>query len=142
MCFKRKKDILTEIESLRLRISGMRCTRQYEVICNKSEAAVFRYEIKYVNRTEICKLDKKAICELDEILNLLNNCNIIAWDGFHGSHPRNVLDGDMFRLHAVVNGKKIIQAEGSANFPNGYRELVSSFDRILSESICAEDGKP
>ena len=69
----------------------------------------------------------------DRILKLLNDCELISWDGFHGDHPKDVKDGIMFSLKATVNGNRNIRAEGSENFPKHFRELWKGMDAILRD---------
>ena len=58
---------------------------------------------------------------------------MLSWDGFRGEHPKGVLDGTMFRMEATVNGGRRIRADGSQNFPKGYRELDAGIDEILKD---------
>ena len=55
----------------------------------------------------------------------------MSWDSFHGKHPKGVLDGTMFRFEATVNSGRIIKADGSQNFPSGYRDFESGLYKIL-----------
>ncbi len=80
------------------------------------------------------ELSRRAICSDSQMLELLNQCNIMKWDGFHGKHPRGVLDGEMFSFRAIVNEGQTIQADGSANFPEHFRDFRRMIDQMLSEA--------
>ena len=63
-------------------------------------------------------------CPLETVVAKLNAYDVGSWNGFHGKHPKYVLDGTMFTLEASVNGGKRLYADGSENFPRHYHELV------------------
>ncbi len=118
-------------ESLLLRMSGMRGTREYEMNCMGEETKLALYQIMYGNEEDRRKLLKKVSLKTDSVTEALNGFGFCDWDGFHGSHPKGVRDGMMFHLEAFVNGGHKIQAEGSANFPKNFRD----FERWLSETL-------
>ena len=120
--FKKTQQI-SSVEEMTLTIRGMRGGRVYRL----EGGELCRYREKSSGDLE---LEVKAACDL---VSLMNTCGVLRWDGFHGKHPRGVLDGDMFDFRADVNGGVSIRANGSANFPKGYRELVRAFDEILRE---------
>ena len=78
-------------------------------------------------------LETSTLCDMQTMIKLMNACDILGWDGFHGNHPKNVKDGIMFRFEATVNCGQMIHAEGSANFPKGYHEFVRALDAVLAE---------
>lgn len=106
-----------------LTVRGMRGIRVYKL--EKGELCRYR-ELSSGD----LELEAKASCDF---VSLMNACGVLCWDGFHGKHPRAVKDGDIFDFRAEVNGGVTVRANGSANFPKGYRELVRAFDKILSE---------
>lgn len=121
---------ISSVEELSLKVSGMRGEVIYELTENDGRAVLTLYRV-----TADEKLPEKTVaCDTGEILDLLNSCGVIGWSGFHGKHPRSVLDGDMFVFCARVNGGVVIKAEGSARFPKGYRELVGGFVNLLASS--------
>ena len=127
--FAKKKP--TSFGTLTLSISGMRASVEYEMINKGSEAEV-SYYIRYLAEegTER-RLEKRAYCSVEAALELLGDCGVPSWNGFHGKHPRGVLDGEMFRLEAVIDGERVC-ADGSQNFPKGFRELREGLYRILN----------
>ena len=70
------------------------------------------------------------MCSTDTVLELLNKCRILSWDGFNGPHPKNVKDGIMFTLKATVNEGKKIYATGSQNFPKHYRDFRDGLNAL------------
>ena len=68
------------------------------------------------------------------MLELLNQFPVMKWNGFHGKHPRGVLDGEMFSFQATVNDGVTIRAEGSANFPKGFQEFRRAVHLLLQDS--------
>ena len=105
---------------------------EYEITAKGDEARVTRYMIRYDGREERVPLER-AVCGMERVLALLNDCGLLTWDGFDGPHPADVLDGVMFRLEADVNGGRRVRAEGSENFPPRYRVLVDGLCGLLRE---------
>ncbi|MBP5737432.1 MAG: hypothetical protein J6W55_08310 [Acidaminococcaceae bacterium] len=124
---------ITSFEIVTLRLSGMRFTTEYEIVMKDKDAGVVEYEIRYEKDGDKRIPQRQTVCSADSILKLLNDCELVSWDGFHGKHPKNVKDGIMFSLRATVNGDKKIRAEGSENFPNHFRELRDGLHAILSQ---------
>ena len=124
---------LRSFSHVTLDVIGMRFHHTYEIVAEPPNAVLTRYVHHYENGEAVKKPEKTVTCSMDELLQLLQSCKIAAWDGFHGAHPKDVKDGDMFSLVAVINDDQTIQAEGSANYPEGYLDLVREMDRILSE---------
>ena len=122
---------ISSVEELSLRISGMRSEVIYELTENDGRAAITLYRITPYEKL----LEKNVMCDTGDILNLLNSCGVMGWNGFHGKHPRGVLDGDMFDFCARVNGGVVIKADGSANYPKGYHEFVRTLNLMLAENI-------
>ncbi len=83
--------------------------------------------------------ESRTSCDAAAMISLLNATDIIRWDGFHGKHPRGVRDGIMFTFSASVNGGRTVRADGSANFPKGYRELVRTLNAMLAGSENAKN---
>ena len=119
-------------ETISLRISGMRFTKEYEIL-NRRPAQLSCYRLIYPDREETRELEKSVPCDSETILALLKSCDVASWDGFHGSHPADILDGTMFDFVAVVNDVWTIRAEGSENFPVGYKAFVRALERLLHE---------
>lgn len=132
--FLKKGKFLRRIDSFEkiiLRISGMRVTVEYEIL-NGEAVRLSRYRIGYTDGEDVRELEKSVSCRKEVIFELLTSCGIVRWNGFHGKHPKNVQDGDMFRFFAVVNDGQIICAEGSANYPKGYGEFIHTLNQMLN----------
>ncbi|MBP5604216.1 MAG: hypothetical protein J6X60_01550 [Ruminiclostridium sp.] len=114
-----------------LRESGMRYTTEYEIIMKDGEAEVSLYGIKYTGGEDRRELYKRAMCSKETVLDLLNDCRFLSWNGFFGKHPRSVRDGTMFTLDAVVNQEEKIHAVGSENFPEHYRDFVNGLNSVF-----------
>ncbi len=110
---------ITQFSRIGLSMSGMRNIMIYEIIRNGSTAELSVYEKNYGKEERV--LRGKAVCPVEEVIKLLNTCEISLWDGFHGRHPRHVKDGTMFTFTAEVNDGKKIQAIGSQNFPKHFQ---------------------
>lgn len=130
MLFKTEK--ITSFDEINYRISGMRVTREYEIISKGGVAEVNEYTIRYSDDQRI--LERSVLCDNEMMIELLNVCGIMRWDGFEGKHPFGVRDGEMFSFSAIVNGRKIIRAHGSENFPKNFPEFRKQIDIILSEN--------
>ncbi|MBR5739312.1 MAG: hypothetical protein IKY02_04915 [Lachnospiraceae bacterium] len=123
---------LKSLEKLTLCESGMRGTVEYEILPEGEEATVTEYRDRYINGEKERVPERQAHCHTEEVLKVLNDCRLLSWDGFHGPHPKGVLDGKMFRLEAFVNGGRRIFADGSQNFPKHYRELTDWLYQTLN----------
>ena len=117
-----------------LRLSGMRFTVEYEIVMKGKDADVAEYEIRYSKDANKRVPARKTVCGADRVLKLLNDCELVSWDGFVGNHPKNVKDGIMFSLNATVNGGRKISAHGSENFPKHFRELRDGLNAILRQN--------
>ncbi len=119
-----------------LRLSGMRFTTEYEIVMKGEDAEVTEYKIRYGKDKDKDKRvpEKKAVCNVDRVLKLLNDCELASWDGFVGNHPKGVKDGIMFSLKATVNGSKKISAHGSENFPKHFREFRDGLNALLRQN--------
>jgi len=114
-----------------LRESGMRGTWEYEIISRDSVAEITLYMYRYTENGKERQAECSKTCPLGEMTELLNAVNVMKWDGFHGKHPRGVLDGIMFGFTAGVNEGTVIKAEGSQNFPKGYKDFVRRIEEIV-----------
>ena len=129
-----KRETITSFSEIKLRLSGMRVTEQYEILLSGDKAEVSLYFLSYENREEKYNLQKRATVSESEMLDILNQCGVLKWNGFSGKNPPHVLDGVMFRFTAVVNdGRKII-ADGSNNFPKHYREFTAALHNMLNNT--------
>ena len=123
---------ITSFEIVTLHLSGMRFTTEYEIVMKGKDAEVVEYGIRYEKDKGLVRVPQsKKVCSADRVLKLLNDCELVSWDGFHGDHPKDVKDGIMFSLKATVNGNRNIRAEGSENFPKHFKELWKGLDAIL-----------
>ena len=62
----------------------------------------------------------------------MNECGFASWNGFDGKHPKNVSDGIMFSLFAVINDGMKVNAKGSENFPKNYKTFMGEVKSILN----------
>lgn len=129
-----RQETITSFGKIRLRISGMRITEVYEILCRGDEAELSQYWLRYENHEDKYILQKRAIVPAADIVGVLNQCGVMKWDGFSGKNPPGVLDGTMFRFTATVNGDRSICADGSNNFPKHYRDFTDALYRMLNET--------
>jgi len=115
---------ITALESLSLRESGMRITQVYEILEKGDKAEISLYTIYYKDGADERRLESRSACPMEDCLQQLNACKVGSWNGFHGAHPKNVMDGTMFTLEATVNGGTRLYADGSQNFPKHYHDFV------------------
>lgn len=130
MLFKPEK--ITSYDEINYRIFGMRMQREYEIISKGSVAEVSEYSVSFGNDRRT--LERRVLCDNEMMIEILNVCGLMRWDGFSGNQPRGVLDGEMFTLSAIVNDRRIIRAQGSQNFPKNFPEFRREIDRILTEN--------
>ncbi len=132
---RKKKQLIDSFEMVTLSTRGMRCADDYEIVKKDKTAEVSQYKISYREGKDERILMRRAAVGENDILQMLNNCSILSWDGFHGKHPRGVKDGIMFSFSATVNDGKMIKADGSQNFPKHYRDFTQALHDILSNEI-------
>ena len=122
---------ITQFESLTVRFSGMRLTSEYEIVSDGDTSEISLYYFNYADGSEKRVLEKNVTCGTQEVIDILNECNAGRWNGFHGKHPRGVLDGTVFSLTASVNGGQQLKADGSQNFPKHFRD----FEQWLNDKL-------
>ena len=125
---------IESFEIVTLRLSGMRFTVEYESVMQGKKAEVTEYEIRYEKKEDKRVPERKTVCSADKVLTLLNDCELVSWDGFVGNHPKDVKDGIMFSLKAAVNGGRKISAHGSENFPKHFREFRDGLNNLLTQN--------
>lgn len=133
-CAGRSENTVTSVESMTLTLRGMRGGFVYEIVNEANKTELWYYLERYSGEETLLELEQSTVFDTQVMIELMNTCGIIHWDGFHGKHPKNVLDGIMFNFMATVNGGLTICADGSANFPKGYHEFVRALDEMLAES--------
>ena len=121
MCFKKN---ITTYEKVELKISTMRGSAIYEISNEGTISEISVYRIVYGNGSAERVLEKNVAADTAAVVEKLNEVDLFRWNGFSGKHPKNVTDGVMFDLKTIVNDGITIRADGSENFPKGYRELV------------------
>jgi len=124
---------ITDIENLTLRLSGMRLTEEYELIVNGDKTEISYYTISYANAAEERILKKRTERDTKTVIDALNGFRLIKWDGFHGKHPKGVLDGTTFHITATLNGGQKLSAGGSQNFPKHFHELEEWLYTVLKD---------
>ena len=125
---------IASVESVTLTLRGMRGSTVYEIVNDTEQLELRFYREFYSNGESVLKLENSTVVDTCAFIEFMNNCGVIRWDGFHGKHPRNVNDGTMFSFTAIVNDGQTIRADGSENFPKGYREFVRGLNNMLEKT--------
>ena len=134
LMFGRQETRISRFEKLNLQVSGIRISEEYELICQGEQSLLSRYEKFYGNGEEQRRLSGQVTVATAQVIEQLNACAVLKWDGFHGEHPKYVLDGTMFRLELDLGEGKVIHADGSQNFPKHYYELENWLADLLREA--------
>lgn len=124
---------IKSFETVTLYTCGMRHVSEHEIVMKDGKAEASLYAACHSEDGKERRLIKRAVCDEETVLKILNKCRLLSWDGFYGSHPRGVLDGTMFRMSAKVNGGREIHASGSQNFPRHFWDLSDWLNDVLSE---------
>lgn len=127
-----RKEQVDSVREVSLHTAGMRATHQYVIKPESGQLRLERYREVFTDGQIRMVPEKSVMWETEALVALMNECRVLRWDGFHGKHPRGVLDGIMFQFSATINGGRTIRAQGSANFPKGYLEFVQALDRSLA----------
>jgi len=133
-CGRETQKNVISAQTMTLTLRGMRGGYVYKFEGESDVTELRRYRETYRGGEDELVLELSVPCDAQTMIELMNTCGILRWNGFHGKHPKNVSDGIMFRFEATVNGGQTILAEGSANFPKGYHEFVRALDAMLAES--------
>ena len=128
-----KKKTITSIEVVTLHLSGMRFNFEYEIVGKENKSEITKYSMRYEEENDKRIPQRSVEVPTKDVLNVMNKCRVLGWDGFHGKHPRRIKDGTMFTLTATVNGGVSINASGSHNFPKGFHEFRSFIEERLAE---------
>ncbi len=139
--FGNKNKQIGSFNTVTLHESGMRGSTEYEIVMKDDKAEVSFYRIQYSQGKDSRELDKRAVCSKETVIRLLNDCNILSWDGFVGKHPKGVLDGKMFTFVAIVDQNEKIYVHGSEIFPKHYRDLTHGLYEILNDQVAQKDEK-
>ena len=126
----KQNNIIISVWKITLTLHGMRGSYVYKF---ENQNELRRYREIYRDGEDELVLEASAPCSEQLMIEHMNACGIFRWDGFHGKHPKHVSDGIMFRFEATVNGGQTVKADGSENFPKGYREFVRTLDTMLAE---------
>lgn len=131
--FFEKKQVET-FQSVLVRESGMRVTEEYEIINKGDICEIALYQLVPVPGTydDERTLLRRAEYNTQEFVDLMNECGFVSWNGFDGKHPKNVSDGIMFSLFAVINDGMKVNAKGSENFPKNYKKFMGEVKNILN----------
>ena len=128
------KKTVASVEAMTLTLRTMRGGVVYTLEGEGDTTQLRRYRETYRGGEDELMLESSVPCGVQTMIELMNTCGILRWDGFYGKHPRGVKDGTMFTFTATVNGGQTIRAEGSANFPKGYHELVQALNEMLANT--------
>lgn len=137
-CGKKSPEAVTSVEAMTLTLRGMRGGQVYKFEAADESTELRRYRGVYQNGEDSLVLETAVPFGEEQMAELMNVCGVMSWNGFKGAHPKNVSDGIMFRFEASVNGGRTILADGSENFPKGYREFVWTINEILAR----HEGEP
>ena len=82
------------------------------------------------NNESYRKIDPQAA---DALTKVFEAYNVASWNGFT-AYGRNVPDGEGFRLSIYMNDGSYIYAAGDSTFPENYHEVISQWEKILTEA--------
>lgn len=124
---------VTDMETISLRLSGMRVIEEYELTAHGTRTEISYYTVSFTNGGEEKTLRKRTACDTQTVIDALNSFEFVKWNGFSGKHPRGVLDGTMFTLTATINGGQKLNASGSQNFPKHFHEFEQWLYEVLKD---------
>ncbi len=110
-----KREQITSFSEIRLKVSGMRLTEVYEILCCGDDAEVSQYWLSYKNHEDNYNLQKHVTVPAADVIDVLNQCG-----------------STMFSFTATVNGGRRLNADGSNNFPKHYRDFTDVLYRMLN----------
>ncbi|MBE6681102.1 MAG: hypothetical protein E7600_02290 [Ruminococcaceae bacterium] len=128
-----KKKRVKSFESITIRESGMRVIEEYAIMNKGDVCEISLYQLIPISGTYDDEriLLQSVEYKTEDMIALMNDCGFASWDGFEGKHPKNVSDGVMFTLSAVINDGQKVSAHGSQNFPKDYKSFIGKIKDIL-----------
>lgn len=130
---KKQTNAIESVQEMTLTLIGMRVTQVYKIDCADGNAQIALLRKVYEKNADHLEPEKCTDRPEQSLMALMNSCGVLYWNGFHGPHPKNLHDGTMFQFSAAVNQGQTIHADGSENFPKGYREFVRTLNEWLTE---------
>ena len=123
----KEKTEVQDFEEIHLRVthSPRGGSYTYEILC-EGDKSVINKKDNYRDD----ELVATVTIDTNLVINILNECDILSWDGFNGKRPKDVQDGTDFYFDAKINGKDI-EAEGHTVFPESYNPFVKWIDSAL-----------
>ena len=71
-----KREQITSFSEIRLKVSGMRLTEVYEILCCGDDAEVSQYWLSYKNHEDNYNLQKHVTVPAADVIDVLNQCGI------------------------------------------------------------------
>ena len=75
--------------------------------------------------------DEEGYCSTEEMIKLLNDCEVLSWDGFDEEDEDGTL---IFKFEGTINGKEI-EAEGRGAYPKYFEDFVDGVEDLCQEVI-------
>lgn len=69
---------------------------------------------------------EKGSCSTEEMIELLNDCDILSWDGFDEEDEDGTLE---FEFEGTINGKEI-EAEGRGAYPKNFEDFIDGVEDL------------
>ncbi|MBR4450941.1 MAG: hypothetical protein IKS39_03815, partial [Clostridia bacterium] len=82
------KERITEFESILLTESTMRGSSEFEIINKGETSEIALYGIYYNSGERERRPKEKMSCDTSAVIEILNECGVLSWEGFHGKHPK------------------------------------------------------
>ena len=128
------KETITSFENITLRLTGISVCIEYEITMKGEEARVAKYGIMFNGRQERKTTVLETFYSKERMIKLLNDCDLLSWDGFSGYPPKRKEDKVVvYELKAIINGRTI-SASSSEIRPEHYQEFNDGLNEIIFEN--------
>ena len=74
-----RREQITSFSEIRLKVSGMRLTEVYEILCCGDDAEVSQYWLSYKNHEDNYNLQKRVTVPAADVIDVLNECGVLKW---------------------------------------------------------------
>ena len=126
-----KSKEVTDFEEIYFTTSPGRGKTTRYIITNEGEETKISISVTTSAKNGSGDRSEKGYCSTEEMIKLLNDCEVLSWDGFDEEDEDGTL---IFKFEGTINGKEI-EAEGRGAYPKYFEDFVDDVEDLCQEGI-------